>query len=96
MPRLIWSHHALLDVQRLYRVLAENNIDAAKRAIKTIRHGVKILGRQPHLGRPVQHMPGEFREWLVDFGDSGYLVRYRVESDAVTVLAIRHQREAGF
>jgi len=29
MPRLIWSPSALHDVQRLYRFLAEKNVDAA-------------------------------------------------------------------
>jgi plasmid stabilization system protein ParE len=44
----------------------------------------------------VDDLPEEFREWLIDFGDSGYIARYRVEAENVTILAIRHQREAGF
>lgn len=35
-------------------------------------------------------MPDQYREWLVDFGDSGYVVRYRIDSDAITILAVRH------
>lgn len=38
----------------------------------------------------------EFREWLIDFGDSGYVARYHVAVDEVMILAIRHQKEAGF
>ena len=45
MPRLIWAQPALLDVQRLYRFLAPKNVDAAKRAVKAIRHGVQVLGQ---------------------------------------------------
>ena len=30
------------------------------------------------------------------FGDSGYLARYRLEGETVVILALRHQREAGF
>jgi plasmid stabilization system protein ParE len=41
-------------------------------------------------------MPDEFREWIIDFGDSGYIVRYRIEADTVTILAVRHQKEVGF
>jgi hypothetical protein len=41
-------------------------------------------------------MPEEFREWVIDFGDSGYVARYRIDSDAVTLLAVRHQKELGF
>ena len=91
MPRLIWSRLALLDVQRLYRFLAVTNIDAAKRAIKTVRQGVKVLGHQPGIGRPVDDMQEEFREWLIDFGDSGYVARYRFNGETVTILAVRHQ-----
>ena len=96
MPRLIWSQPALLDVQRLYRFLAPKNLDAAKRAITAIRQGVKVLGQQPGVGRPIEEMPNEFREWIIDFGDSGYIARYHVSPDLVTVLAIRHQREVGY
>ncbi len=37
-----------------------------------------------------------FREWIIDFGDSGYVARYRLDADAIVVLAVRHQKEAGF
>ena len=96
MPRLIWSQQALLDVQRLYRFLASKNQDAAKRAVSAVRQGVRVLAYQSRIGRPVDDMPDEFREWMIDFGDSGYLVRYRIGSDAITILAVRHQREVGF
>ena len=93
MSRLIWSPPALLDVQRLYRFLAPKNIDAAKRAVKELRGGVKVLALQPGIGRPVQDMEPEYREWMINFGDSGYIVLYRYASELVTVLAVRHQRE---
>ncbi len=96
MPRLIWSPQALLDVQRLYRFLAPRNRSAAERAVKAVRQGMKVLGQQPGVGRPIEDMPDEFREWIVDFGDSGYVVRYRVDATVVIILAARHQREAGF
>lgn len=96
MSRLIWSQAALLDVQRLYRFLAAKNIDAAKRSVKAIREGVKVLGHQPGLGRPLAEMPETFREWVIDFGDSGYLARYRIDPDAITILAVRHPKEVGF
>ncbi|MDD5030906.1 MAG: type II toxin-antitoxin system RelE/ParE family toxin, partial [Rhodoferax sp.] len=78
MPRVIWSPPALLDLQRLYRFLASKNLDAAQRAVKSIRAGVKLLAQQPGVGRPVPEMEHSFREWLIDFGDSGYLVLYRL------------------
>jgi len=96
MSRLIWSQPALLDVQRLYRFLVPKNLDTAKRAMKAIRQGVNVLGQQPGVGRPIEDMPDEFREWIIDFGDSGYVARYRIDSDAVTILAVRHQKEVGY
>ena len=96
MPRLIWSPPALLDVQRLYRFLALKNIDAAKRAVKELRKGVKVLALQPGIGRPMEDMEPEYREWMIDFGDSGYIVLYRYERDVVVILAVRHQREVGY
>ena len=96
MSHLIWSRQALLDVQRLYRFLAVKNGDAAKRAAKAIRQGVKVLEFQSGIGRPIEAMPDEFREWIVDFGDSGYVVRYRIDEDLIMVLAVRHQKEVGF
>ncbi|MBM4128368.1 MAG: type II toxin-antitoxin system RelE/ParE family toxin [Nitrospira sp.] len=96
MSRLIWSPSALLDVQRLYRFLAPKNSEAAKRAVQAIRQGVKVLEQQPGLGRPVEDMDDEFRDWIIDFGDSGYVARYRVDQQSITILAVRHQKEVGF
>ena len=96
MPQLIWSPQALLDVQRLYQFLASKNQDAAKRAVTAIRQGVKVLSLQPDMGRPVEDMDDEFRDWIIDFGDSGYVARYRLETENVIILAVRHQKEAGF
>ena len=96
MPRLIWSEAALANVQRLYRFLAEKNLAAAKRAVKVIRDGVRVLAAHPQVGRVVEDMDEAFRDWPVDFGDSGYMVRYRFDGELVTILAVRHQKGAGF
>lgn len=95
MPHLIWSPPALRDIQRLYRFVAVKNPDAAKRAVRAIRQGVKVLGHQPQVGRPAQDMVAAYREWEIDFGDSGYVVRYRLGPNSVVILAVRHQKEAG-
>tara|TARA_B100000378_G_scaffold13978_1_gene11431 strand:- start:750 stop:905 length:156 start_codon:yes stop_codon:yes gene_type:complete len=50
----------------------------------------------PHIGRLVEDLPAEYRDWMIDHGDSGYVARYRIDGDVVVVLAIRHQKEAGF
>jgi plasmid stabilization system protein ParE len=96
VPRLIWTPPALADVQRLYRFLAPKDADAAQRAVKAIRTGAKMLTHQPHIGRPVEDMEPEFREWLIDFGNSGYVALYRYDGENIAILAVRHQKEAGY
>lgn len=96
MSQVIFAPAAIRDLQRLRDFLRPKNPDAARRAGEAIRQGVKILGAQPRLGRMVDDLPEQFREWLIDFGDSGYVARYHIDGDAVTILAIRHQKEAGF
>jgi plasmid stabilization system protein ParE len=96
MPRLIWSPAALRDVQRLYDFLAKNNPAAAKKAVRAIRDSINTLAAQPAVGRPVDHLEPDFREWLIAFGDSGYVLIYRTGPFETILLAIRHQREAGY
>lgn len=96
MTKVIWSPAALRDIQRLYRFLADKNEVAAQKAIKAIRQNIKILTRQPQIGRLIDDMDPEFREWLINFGDSGYIAMYRYDGSTAVILAIRHQREAGY
>ena len=96
MPRLIWTPPALTDVQRLYHFLAPKDEAATRRAIKAIRAGVKILAHQPGAGRPVEDMDPAFREWPIDFGSSGYIALYRFDGETAAILAVRHQKEAGY
>jgi len=80
-------------VQRLHRFLASKNPDAAERAVRAIRQGVKVLEQQPTVGWPVEEMDDESRDWVIGFGDAGYVARYRLDPQFVTVLAVRHQKE---
>ncbi len=97
MPQVRFTPAALRDLERLREFLRPKNPAAAKRAAAAIVRSVQILRHQPHIGRPAEDMPDEFREWPIEFGDSGYIARYRYDhGELVTVLAIRHQKEAGF
>lgn len=96
MPQVIFTPRAIRDLPSLRDFLRPKSAGAARRAGEVIRQGVKILGAHPRLGRMVDDLPEEYREWLIDFGDSGYVVRYRVDEAAVTILTIRHQKEAGY
>jgi len=55
------------------------------------------LETAPEIGRPFAESP-DLRELIIEFGDTGYVALYRhsPEQDAVTILAFRHQKEAGY
>ena len=96
MSRVIWTRAALLDVQRIYRFLARMNPLAAALAVKQIRAGTTILDQQPEVGRSARNMEPEYREWPIAFGDSGYVVLYRYHASKAVILAVRHQKKAGY
>ena len=94
MPQVIFAPAAIRDLQRLRDFLRPKSAEAAQRAGQAIRQGVTILGTHPRLGRTTEDLPEAFREWLIDFGDSGYVVQHRMDADAVIVARIFHMREA--
>jgi plasmid stabilization system protein ParE len=96
MPQVIYTPNAIRDLQRLREFLRPKNSLAAKRAADTMIKALQVLGLQPQIGRPIEDMPDQYREWIINFGDSGYVVRYRLDVEAVTILAIRHQKEIGY
>jgi len=80
----------------LHDFLEPKNQDAARRAALSIRNAARGLAKHPEIGRPVDGMPDEFRELVIEFGQSAYVARYRYDGRQVAILAIRHGREAGF
>ena len=96
MPRLRWTSRSLREVDRLHGFLVEKSRDAAKRVVTAIREGVKLLESHPEMGRPVEELPVEFREWVIEFGSGAYVVLYRYDGREVLILAVRHGREAGY
>jgi len=96
VSHVIWSPAALADVQRLHDFLRDNDPIVAREAVKSIRKNAHILAYQPEIGRPLDDMPIEFREWLIDFGQSGYVALYRYDGIKTIILAVRHQKEVGY
>jgi len=94
--KLVWSSGALLGVQRVYRFLAEKDVDAARAAASSIRKYAAILEKFPNAGRPAEDLEPEHRELLIPFGLSGYVLVYEVQAEMILVLALRHQKEAGY
>lgn len=95
MAQLIYSGQAVADLVRLTDFLLESDPVAALETAGLIEEAVAVLRRHPLIGRPVEF---DLRELVISRGRTGYVALYSVEedSDAVLVLAIRHQREAGY
>jgi plasmid stabilization system protein ParE len=95
VAEVVYTRHAFEDLERLTDFLAKSVPESAVTAIDVIRDGIEILGRHPLIGRPCEH---GLRELLISYGKSGYVALYSHEKpqDLVLVLAIRHQREAGY
>ena len=95
MAQVVYSRRAFADLERLADFLIKEAPQAAVTAIDVIRDGIEILERHPFVGRPCEE---SFRELLISYGKSGYVALYSYEprQDVELVLAIRHQREAGY
>ena len=95
MARLIYSERAFADLERLTDFLLESDPAAAAETVDLIAEAASILKRHPLIGRAVGT---DVRELIISRGRSGYVALYSFEpvQDAVLILAIRHQREAGY
>ncbi len=96
MPPVKFAPGALRDLTRLLAFLKEKNPIASQKAAATIIQAIRILEQHPQIGRPVTDTEPGYRELVIGFGHYGYVALYRLESDAVIVVAIRHQLEAGY
>jgi plasmid stabilization system protein ParE len=94
MAQVIYSGEALADFERIIEFLLETSADSATQAFVSIRSAVGILEAHPLIGRRVD---GHIRELVISERATGYLALYRFDAafNAVRILRIRHQREAG-
>jgi addiction module RelE/StbE family toxin len=95
LAHLIYSEQALDDLERLTDFLLETDAVAALETVSLIEEAVSILSRHPLVGRPIEQ---DLRELIISRGRTGYVALYSFEEniDVVLILAVRHQREAGY
>lgn len=95
MAQVIYARRALADLERVTDFLLETEPATAQFTVELIAEAIQILKQHPFIGRPVER---ELRELVISRGTTGYLALYAYvqEHDAVLILAIRHQREAGY
>ena len=95
MATLSYSSRAVADLEGLTDFVIESDPYAATETLALISEAIGLLVRHPFIGRPLND---GLRELIISRGKTGYVALYSVEQadDAVLILAIRHQREAGY
>ncbi|MDO9483984.1 MAG: type II toxin-antitoxin system RelE/ParE family toxin [Hydrogenophaga sp.] len=95
MTELVYTEQSLLDLERLSDFLIESDQAAARETVALIFEALEMLLQHPEVGRKVHF--GQ-RELVISRGRTGYLALYRYlpHTDRILVLALRHQREAGY
>jgi addiction module RelE/StbE family toxin len=95
MAKISYSAQALADLERISDFLSKDGSGAQYEALDLIDEAINVLARHPLIGR---HAESGLRELVISQGRTGYLAlySYEVAHDAVLVVAIRHQRDAGF
>ena len=95
MARVEISERALADLERLFDFIAEEDPVRARRQVLSVRRALELLADHPLMGREAEE--GR-RELVLSRGRYGYIAKYRwlPVDDVVLILAIKHQREAGY
>ena len=91
MPSIKYSAQSIADLKRLHDFLATQDADVARRAVFVIRDAL-----MPERFRPVEGKMYH-REAIIDFGNSGYIARFRhLPNGDITIARIKHQKEEDF
>ena len=95
MALVAYSGRALRDFERIFDFLAADDAVSAALAVADVGDAISVLARHPFIGRPAEE---GLHELVISRGKTGYvaLYRYLEASDVILVLALRHQREAGY
>ena len=94
---IVFADEALADLERIFEFNFERDPATALDHIAKVRSAVLILEEHPEIGRPAGD-GASLRELIISHGKSGYLALYAYSpaEHLVRVLAVRHQREAGY
>ena len=92
-----YTKRAKEDIVRLYSFLVKQDIVAARKGLEAIQKGIDFLQEFPFTCRKATPDNPFLREMIISFGAKGYVVLFEIESkQAVTILAVRHQREEDY
>lgn len=95
MQKIIFLPNAVRNLEKLREFLEARNRSAAARAARIILAAASTLKTHPYLGLPCENLP-DYRDLIVPFGSSGYVIRYRIDGETISIVAVKHGKEAGF
>ena len=95
MTSLRFGDGVAADIERIATHWRSYQIERVEERLAEIFDAMDLLKRHPNIGRPAGAL---HRELIIGQGSRGYVARYRYDplDDAIEVLALRAQREAGF
>ena len=95
MARVEVTSRALRDLESLFDFIAIEDPTRARSQVLSVRRAFELLADHPLLGREAEE--GR-RELVLSRGRYGYIAkdRWLPADDVVLILALRHQREAGY
>jgi plasmid stabilization system protein ParE len=94
---IVFAEEAFDDLEQIFKFNHERDPATALGHIDAIRSAVLILEAHPKIGRPTG-AGSALRELVISHGETGYIALYAhaPAEDLVRIVAIRHQREAGY
>ncbi|MCC6197638.1 MAG: type II toxin-antitoxin system RelE/ParE family toxin [Burkholderiales bacterium] len=94
---MVFDVEALDDLERIFEFNFERNPAAAVADIDRIQSAVLILDAHPEIGRRAGR-GASLRELVISHGKTGYIALYEYSAveRLIRIVAVRHQREAGY
>jgi len=103
---IFFAEEALGDLEQIFNFNFECDPETALDHIDKIRTAILVLEQHPEIGRPIRswRRPSGIqprpmlRELVISHGKTGYIALYDYSpvEKLIRVVAVRHQREAGY
>ncbi len=94
---IVFAEEAFDDLEKIFDFNFERDPATAFTHIDAVRSAVLLLEAHPNIGRPIG-AGSTLKELVISHGQTGYIALYEhaPAEDLIRIVAIRHQREAGY
>lgn len=87
MAKIIWTTHALADLNNIAEYIAKDSPNYAQRTVELLYHKVEILTKHSKAGRIVPELNQENTRELIE---GNYRLIYEINDDELYILTIHH------